>query len=178
MGVDTKLTLPGNVRVQDVAKVMGVLAGLKPEQYSIAGSKGVFVRVDGATVGTTHSAYMAEIELSAPDGHTLIDGERSHSVLYFFEDEGGRRLLMPKSTPFWIAVCRGLADFFGGMVDYNDCDDRSVNYRVKFKSNTENQPRTDEPWDEFHLRILNLTPLTKDDLVEMSEFASYQVGLG
>jgi hypothetical protein len=177
MGVDTRLTLPGNVRVDDVADVMGVLAGLKPEQYEIDRSGGVFVRVPGVSVQTTSIATMVEIDLKVSGGHTLVDGQPHHTVPYFFENVGGRRLLLPRATPFWIAVCRGLADFFGGSVDYSDCDSRAVDYRVNFKRDAENHPTNGEPWDEFYRRILNLTPLTKGDLRAVAQFASYSIGL-
>ena len=37
--------------------------------------------------------------------------------------------MSPPSTAFWIAIGKGLVDFFGGKLDYNDCDEKDVDYR-------------------------------------------------
>ncbi len=37
-------------------------------------------------------------------------------------------MLLPRSTSFWLSVGKGLIDFFGGKMDYNDSDDIEINY--------------------------------------------------
>src|SRR5581483_9606267 len=128
MSVDCHITLPDNVRVDNVADVIGIAAGLKPVwEYSDNGKhkwvkvRGVEARSSGVVPG------MALISIRST-GHLLVDGEDQHSGYYHFEACHDGRLLSVTSTAFWIAVGHRLVDFFGGSIDYQDCDDVEVNY--------------------------------------------------
>ncbi len=157
MGVDIRCVLPGNVRVDDVAKVIGIAVGLKPEyrKFNMGNSDGGATYVDGITVNAAGSVDTVQIN---------FDGRYA---LYFFEPDIaiGKRLFYPKSTPFWIAACKRLVDFFGGTIDYNDCDEKAVDYRVKAKSNSENCPSDDEPWETFQQRLLTVPRIHKSEMV-------------
>lgn len=171
MGIDIRITLPGDVRVDDVARVMGVLAGLPAEQYSLGSSPSIFVRVKRATVENTTFPDMAQIVLSGQ----MVDGDIAHFVNWHFEGNGFDRICFPPSTAFWIAVSRGLVDFFGGKVDYQDCDESEVDYQRDYHLSLVSNCPTDGPeWDAFETRILNLTPITAEGLEEARTFAAYK----
>ena len=174
MGVNCRLLLPGNVRVDDVAMVLGKLAGLPAEEYSL-GSGSVHCRVNGASVVQTGAVTMVEIQLfSPPSVRHLVDGDTSHTAYYHFESgHGSSRLMMPPSTSFWIAACRGLCDFFGGKLDHKDCDDIELDYEVRAKSDVANQPGDGEPYNRLSRRIIDLPALTKDEIERWRETSAY-----
>jgi hypothetical protein len=182
MGVDTCIYLEGDVKVQDVAEVIGIFAGLKPYRYDhddAWGNKDCWwTKVDGVEV-KAGIVSCAEIIITAPEGETLVDGEESHWVLYHFEPsdkESYMRLVMPRSTPFWIAVGKKLVKFFGGKMDYNDCDEKRVDYRAK-KPRRVNCPQDGKEWEDFQTEMLNLKPVTVADLKAAQKYAAYEVPL-
>jgi hypothetical protein len=167
MGVDARITFMPDVRVKDAAMVMGVLAGLTPERYSLGRDDAVFVKVPGVTVKPTMIPEMAEISLAG----RMVDGEADHTAYWHFESADGTSLCAPRSTPFWIAVAHGLVDFFGGSIDYQDCDGGGAD--IRRDSPFFNHPTDGAAWDEFQLRILNLAPLTRQDLYDAMPVAAY-----
>lgn len=171
MGVDSRITLPGNVRVQDVADIIGILGGLEPKKRYFD-DKSFHVTVPGVKITPTHAPYVVEIQLTSEDGVYLIDGEYYHSVLYFFEHQGTDKLMNPPSTAFWISIGRRLVDFFGGKIDYNDCDNVKNDYSVPYKSDKENQQSSTD-YHEFQERIISISPLTEEDLDEAEKLAAY-----
>jgi hypothetical protein len=170
MGVDCKIMLPDNVRVKDVAKVIGIAAGLLPKWDGSHGAK--WVEVPGADVKTTSIPEMAVINL---DGGHLIDGESKHFVFYHFESSRGGRLMGPRSTAFWLAVAHRLVDFFGGVIDYQDCDSQYCDYGSAANTREENSPEDDEEWVRFQERLFNVKPITKDELLHYNELAAYKM---
>ncbi len=156
MGVDCRIILPHNVRVDDVVKVIGIAAGFKPEL--IHETWGSYVKVAGVKIENTSVPSMCQIN---------FDGR---FVYYHFEAENGKgRLLNPKSTDFWIAIGRRLVDFFGGELDYSDCDIDDVDYARKSKGNNLNCPSNGKPWMSFQNRLMEIKP------IHISEMSS---GLG
>ena len=172
MGVDIRLTLPGDVRVKDAAQVMGVLAGLPVEQVAIGSSPAIFVEVRGISIEGTMFPETAKISLDGP----MVDGAINHFVHWYFEgDRGFERVCLPPSTAFWIAIARGLIDFFGGKVDYQDCYESEVDYEgPAYPFRESNCPTDGELWDVFQKRILDLVPLTAEDLNAVRSFAAYK----
>lgn len=170
MSVNCRILLSGDVRLQDVATVMGLLAGLPAESRSLENRGGTYsyVRVSGVGVSGTYSPEMAQILLKGP----MVDGDTQHSVYYHFEPSGGvGRALMPVSTAFWIAIGKGLVDFFGGTVDYADCDDVRVNYERPPQGS--NCPEDGRVWQAFEDRIKAVQPLTKKDLARNVKNSGY-----
>ncbi len=95
-------------------------------------------------------------------------------VLYHYEpSEIDGRLLMPPSTCWWIAVGRRLVDFFGGALDYNDCDDKDINFRRPKKSRKMNAPEDGKPWYAFQERMLIVKPITEKEIQAMVKHAAY-----
>lgn len=152
MSIDLNLRLPPNVRVRDVAKVIGKLLGAPARQ-----SEGYYVDVEG---------YYVDVE-----------GVKVDSIwpLYHFE-HGNWRLIILRSTPKHIALARAIADFFGGEVDYSDVEASrggGGDYVVPSKSDEENHPTDGEPWYSLQNRILTLKPLSKKSVEACKGFAAY-----
>lgn len=174
MGVDCQIKLPDNVSIRYVSKVLGVLAGCPPKK-----SEEGFVDVHDARPsrllfdGIEGCANIVAENISG-DALKTRGGESTLIVLYHFEPTGGGRLLMPRSTAFWIAIGKGLVDFFGGRLVYADCDG-TVFYDVKQKSDDENHPEDDDAFWNLQERVFNLKPLTMKDFIDADKHAAYKL---
>lgn len=170
MGVDCKITLPANVRIDDVAKVIGISAGCPKEKRPLGPSY-----PNSFSIHVKNIAY--DILQTMPQAPTIVinqdcvDGLKHH-VMFFFEYKG-KRLLNPRSTAFWIAVAHRLVDFFGGSIDYRDCDDVEVDYERPEKSNAENCPEGGNDWDVFQERLWALEPMTTEEMKRFEAVAAY-----
>lgn len=168
MGTDCKIRLPTDVRVGDVAKVMGILSGLKAERMPLDRTS-YAVRVPGASVAPSSIPECCYVNLNGK----LVRGDGVAQAFYHFEPSGGvGRLLMPRSTAFWICIGRGLVKFFGGSVDYNDCDNKAVDFRAK-KPRKRNNPENDKEWHDFQDAMLAVKPITKSQLHLADKLAAY-----
>lgn len=180
MGVDCCIYLPSDARLRDIATVMGIASGAVPEKH-------ILDNTDGAW--SCHIPKEA-VEIQAPDCEILVmcpnlfiriptpDGEKNHHVMFHSEASGTHglyNLLMPRSTPFWIAMGLKLVKFFGGWIDYNDCDSEGKD--VEFKKPREwNDPEDNKEWADFQQDLMEVTPLTRKDLEDVRHLASYDVG--
>lgn len=155
MGVDTRISLPPNVRVQDVASVVGALAGLTGSLGSGAGVRGIETVPQMCRIG-------------------LWRADRCFATFNFhFEGYGGRRAVVGRSTAFNIAMGRALVDFFGGWVDYSDSDDEDEDYVVQDKPDPENCPEDGAEWDDLQRRIASVKPLTSAEIKVWAPCAAY-----
>ncbi len=170
MGVDTRIILPPDARIQDVANVMGIFAGLKPER-EILSQGSMYVKVPGVKVaGLETLPECANIILEGD----MVDGENGHHILWHWEfSENVGHLLMPRSTAFWIAIGERLVDFFGGDVDYNDCDSIEVDYHRT--SDYKNNPSDGDPWNAHQERIWNCKSITYEDMVSVDHHSAYRM---
>jgi len=176
MGVDTRILLPADVRVRDVASVIGILAGL-PKTREV-GSRGElkWVQVDGVKVEPMEGIPEAcRITLRIPPHWgSMMDREDAHDVMFHFEpDTEDGRLMIPPSTPFWIAVGTKLCGFFGGKIDFDDCDSNEWDRRFR-KPRPTNRPNDGLPWARFQQEMFDLAPVTTADLKRAYEKASYK----
>jgi len=67
-----------------------------------------------------------------------------------------------------------LVDFFGGRMDYQDCDDSYEDYTKWPKSSRHNRPQDGKPWQNFQKRMEAVKPLTKEELETFDCFAAYK----
>lgn len=153
MSSSCDIILPGNIRIKDVANVVGIAAGFKPYKKNIS-KDGWATYVDGVTIKTEHSPGLASFN---------FDGR---FVLYHFEssDYPGCRLLNPSSTSFWSMIGHRLVDFFGGRVKYDDTTEDRFDYQVMPKQDSLNCPTGNNEWYVFQQRMLDVEPITIDDL--------------
>jgi hypothetical protein len=177
MGVNARITLPAAARLRDVADVMGALAGhvMTKQPFS--------QKSDGWSAGRPRGAKGIRIEpckamvewvlifLDNTADVQLPDGQCSHYVMYHFEGgKNGERLMLPPSTEFWIAIGKGLVDFFGGSIDYNDCDDVAVDYEQTAREDI--HAETDDGWYSLQNRKLAVCALTQSDLKYCRDLAA------
>ena len=172
MGVNTYITLPGDVRLRDVADVIGICAGLKPKWTTLSGGARA-VSVDGVSTRSCDAVpECAEIDLVG----RMIDGERMHNVMFHFEfGEGTDKGLLPRATPFWIAIGVRLVNFFGGEIDFADCDDDGRDHAA-LKPRATNRPSDGEPWQEMENAMYAVTPITETEYRAALQFAAYEGG--
>ena len=169
MGVDCKISLPQEARVSNVAEVIGILLGKKVTLNTPANSSQKYTSADVEGVKVTSAVGVvscANIDIENTD-------QGSRHFLYHFEwtrgtsedgehNMGHGRGLMPKSTARNIAMGIGLVKFFGGQVDFNDCDDIDCNFkRPKQRDITACNRKA---WENFQKRIARLKPLTYDEI--------------
>jgi len=161
MGIDTHIYLPNDVRLHDVAQIMGLLAGCKRsnEKYRI---------VEGVTYRMVPSIpEMPIIHLENENG--LIDGAKVHEAYYHFEmDDANYRLIGVRPTRFWIAIGYKLIEFFGGHIDINDCDNKECNKRFK-NPRKHNNPDDGKPYEDFEKAMRDIEPLTDKDLANIKD---------
>ncbi len=172
MGVDCGINLPDNVRVKDVAYVIGIASGLKVEwEPCFPDKNNSWLRVPGAEVKATNIIEMAEVFVRGD----LVDGQDVHFCYYHFESSDGGRSLNPRSTAYWLAIAHRLVDFFGGSIDYQDCDDVAVDYDKPGNSRDLNSPEDgDEYWD-FYKRLAAIKPITQEELRHYDKLAAYKI---
>jgi len=99
----------------------------------------------------THSPTMVEIIIPK----NKFD-KQSHNGSWFYESEvDNTRFLMGGNNDFWRKIGTELARFFGGYVDYNDCD--LVDKDVEFpKPRRTNNTHLDEDFDKMRDDLLKL----------------------
>ena len=176
MGIDTNIYLAPNVRAKDVSQLIGVLVGAKHNGPSIGPvlerdergqSKDVFFKVDGVKVEPCHStlptcAYVTIQHLN--EAAAEVRGCTAIQWMYHFEcNRKGMRLMMPRMCNSSIVIGRRLVDFFGGEVDYNDCDAVKVDYSQPWKSDAENCPEDGEEYWNLYRRMAAEKPITKEE---------------
>jgi len=177
MGVDTRILLPEDVRVGNVAQVIGILAGLPKTWVTSNNGSCKWIKVDGVKVESLENMpATCRIILNIPDHWgRLVDKEQVHHTLFHFEPDmkKGGRLMIPPSTPFWIAVGIGLCKFFGGQIDFNDCDSKGWDRQFR-KPRPTNSPNVGRPWDNFQQAMFDLKPVTTADMKFANKKASYK----
>lgn len=181
MGVNCRIHLPDSCRVDVVANVMGALAGLPVTRHPLnspSHPRAWSAHVEGAVVSNTNTPSMARIMLTATGDRKLFDGEPLHHTFYHFESSWGQhggRVMLPRSFAFWIAIGRRLVDFFGGVLDYQDCDDSEMDYVGLDKGRKMNSPETGKPWQNLQERIAAIVPITKAEWRACDVFAAYKI---
>lgn len=156
MGVDCVITLPERTRARDVARVIGVLAGLPAELKKFDSCDSFYLDVQGIKLQPASVAECAEIVWTDP-----VSGDGRY-VLYHFEPEHGGRLMLPRSTPFWCAVAVKLVTLFGGSVDFQDCDDVEIDFQASINPLISASDGLE--WEQWHKAMLDVGPLTAADI--------------
>lgn len=173
MGVDCRIHLPESVTLYNVAKVIGAVTGCPMKKVPLTGPADPRWYVEVPTVTETTSVPgMACLRIL----HPTVDGEPNHFVFYHFECDTGGRLLMPRSTAFWIAVGCRLVSFFGGHIDFQDCDDEDRDLEFPDLGRQMNSPQDGHAWQQFQERVFALKPITEDDWRACDRFAAHKIG--
>lgn len=166
MGVDTRISLPNQVTIHDVANAIGVLFGCPSEEYPSHGH--VFWRVPAVLLQSSSVIGCASIRVDTP-----TQGPRS--FLYHFEGDGPEpfgRTLLPRATAVNIALCKRLVGIFGGVVDFNDSDSEDYDY---FRPTPTYVGATGgDPWVALQDAIFQASPLTDGEVAVCEPFAAYK----
>jgi len=175
MGVDTRIYLPKDVRLQDVADVIGILSGLPKEKKKLRDDRGDdswYVKVKGVSVeGLKNVPEAPMIYLKGK----LADDSEGTSVMFHYEGGSERDYIsiIPRSTPFWLAIGTHLCTFFGGKIDFQDCDE--TDWDIKYpRPRRDNSPSDGTFWQDFQQEKWNLTPITKADIKIITPHAAYK----
>ena len=165
MGVDVKVTLPPDTRLQDVADAIARLAGYPCTRHSIGENGQWALHQKEVTAKGSIIPQMAYINWAWA-------GE-PRSWAYHFEGKGGTRLLISRSRAVNIAVAKRLVDIFGGAADYNDSDGVDVDYHAP-KPRPANDPEDGVAWQQLQQDLLDISPLTKQEVAQYQTVASYK----
>lgn len=184
MGVDTKVYLPPNTRLDTVNDVICRLLDAPMEKWFLGDSH------PGAWAahpkkGVVKTRIYKEIPTLAGVTITKIDyslyGQKAMGFSYHFEfggprkgkNNGGSRGIMMRAYAVNIAIFKRLADFFGGTVDYCDCDSKENDYVVPHRTDNENCPEDGKPWQALQQRIWDVQKLTQSEIDACEKYASY-----
>ena len=168
MGVDCRITLPDKVRIRDVADVIGMLLGQKWELAPLDSHGSKHLKVEGVSVRNSSVDACADIFV----------GDRR--FFYHFEWSGGSfgnrdihcgRGLILRSTAENIALAVALVQFFGGFVDFQDCDESDCDFA--WPEQPDIRPNDGEAWERFQQRMAAVRPLTKADIAKYKSVAAY-----
>lgn len=177
MGVDCHIWLPGNAHSSDVANVIGKLLGQASSRMPLNSSRddSWAIQVEGVkVVGNVDIPSMATIRLDR-------EGEVIDCFFFHFEasshtkHEGVAwgRSMNPRSNALSIAMAQKLVDFFGGYLDYQDCDDDEFDYKVMPRSDQDNTPQDGNAWAAMQLRVEAVEKLAFEDIEACIPLAAY-----
>jgi len=170
MGESCNIYLSADVRINDVINVIGILLGQKKNKNYIEkfwACDVEDVKEYGATNITSENASKENIHLRNYDTvPTMLEvvirknkiDKQPHTAYYHFETNNGMRLLCGGNSDFWHKVGKGLVEFFGGWVDYNDCDSIEKDFEAE-KPRGSNHGESDEEFDAFQNDLWNLKPI-------------------
>lgn len=164
MGANCKIILPANVRMRDVLAVIGIAVGYEAKVSTLSSG--------GLSIDMPHDGPRFELADSRSNdfGYIKFDGRQGYwSYEPDYDDAIGKRFFGPTSTAFWCLVGKRLVDFFGGSIDYNDCEGDGPDYKVRERTNKQNYPKDNPEWDVFYHRLLAVEPITQEEMAEFTE---------
>lgn len=153
----TVVRLPKDVCVGDVATVIGLLLGNKRIQNPI-GIGGWFT----SAVGTEVKALLPDLP-TCPHISIALPGRRRFDVMFHYEFDAQRYGLMLPYKSDSIALARRLVEFFGGEVDYNDCDSKLRDYACGTPRDS-NFVEDGKAWQEFQHAMYDIRPITQQEI--------------
>lgn len=181
MGCNVNIYLPPDVHGRDAVKVIGILAGLKPVRKNFDRGDGTYVEVPESNEMASSVEGMSELTIRAPKGSTLVDGDEQHNTSFHYSSRRNGKvfnLAMPTATPFWCAIGKSLVVWFGGVVQYNDCDvEKAPNvFRSRRFCPTDKYGLLSEDgksWELYRDELMKIRPLTSLELKRGRKVAAY-----
>ena len=168
MGCDCNIYLQGDALSHDVMSVLGIILGFEKTQESFNhSSKFDHVVVKdvayGYSDGNNHKIF-AKAGFSTPQYFTIeilnnpLDKEW-HMLSCHFEYK--HLLLSGGSSNFWKTVGTELVKFFGGYIDYNDCDTYDMDFSALCPRIEGNRHENDPEFHLFQEELWKLQPIKK-----------------
>lgn len=181
MGCNTDIYLPTDAHGRDVVKVIGIFAGLKAVRKNFDRGGGTYVEVEGANETPSTVEGMSDLTIRASKGKTLVDGDGQHYCTFHYSARRNGKvfnLAMPTATPFWCAIGKSLIEWFGGVVQYNDCgSEKAPNvFRRKRYCPVDKYgllPDDGAAWERYQDELMQLRPLTSLELKRGRKVAAY-----
>ena len=178
MGVDANLYLPADIDPRFVSEVAGILMGARKVRTGF-----------GVDVNPTKNTPSTEFELrecgvksmpqmcyiGAYSFHWCSRPHHADGPKKKFKDKVVNCMLA-RSNATTIALFRGLAKTFGGIVVTNDCDDDEFEEYSRPKATKDEQglqPEDDPYWQPFQDHLFAVEPITAEDLIEANEDSAY-----
>ena len=163
MGCSTKIYLPPNVRIQDVATVIGILSGdEKKKKYFNEKSlqNEFYVTVNNVKFSNCPShPECAWINIKCQG--SVLEITYQASGFWMFENDifPGWKYLSFGSREYSIKIVKALMEFFGGMADYNDCEGNQMDIEVEPKPDSFNYHKENKDYEAFQEALWNLKPI-------------------
>jgi hypothetical protein len=149
MGVDSKICLPGNVRLNTVCDVVSVLLAAPVSKTPLKGSNegAWYARPgDGVVKFQVYKQVPCMTSVTIDDIDPRITGNKAYGFGYHFEfDKGSCRGIIQRAWACNIVLFKRLADFFGGIVDYNDCDNVEEELQSQVQERRHELPSNRQP---------------------------------
>lgn len=161
MASSAKLSLPPNVQVRLVATVAGLCMGRKANLVEVD-KAGSYVEADGVTVTLCGVVGLADINIPSPD--PAVWDEPTLLVYHFESDPDGRRIVTAPSEARYLALFTKLVNFFGGRLDYDDCDRVECDLEMMDRTNRANAPVSDVDYAILQERLLAIEPVEAKDI--------------
>ena len=169
MSENCNIYLPNDVRFDDVCSVIGILLGHErngvalDDEHSYCHVSDVSSRLvmenrkdkyrpNIWVRGTSIPGYIIIMIKDNPIDHEFHEGG------FHYEASDNMRLISGGNNDFWHQVGKGLVEFFGGYVDYNDCDDIRWDFDSEGMREI-NNPENDLAWDLFQTDLFELLSL-------------------
>ena len=157
MSVNTHILLPNEARPKDVLLVLGILCGKKATMEPLGNSRHVVV--EGVKLRACENQFGC--------GYLTVDGvcslfcianTQSGQVGQDYHSKTGFWISCPWDD-FYQRLGVEIVKFFGGEVDFNDCDDTDVNFAWPVQSDI--MACNGEAWDHLHQRIFAVKPISR-----------------
>jgi len=168
MGCDCNIYLQGDALSHDIMSVLGILLGFEKTKESFSHRLefdyvGVKDVAYGYSDGNNHKIF-AKAGLSTPQHFTIeilnnpLDKEW-HMLNCHFQYK--QLLLSGGSSNFWKTVGTELVKFFGGYIDYNDCDETEKDFSAPCPRIEGNTHEDDPAFHSFQEELWLLKPIKK-----------------
>ena len=167
MGCDCNIYLQGDALSHDIMSVLGILLGFEKTQESFDySSKFDHVVVkDVAYAYSDRDHYKIFAQSGSCPEHFLIEilenplDKEWHMLHCHFQPK--YLLLSGGSSNFWKTVGIELIKFFGGYIDYNDCDTYDMNFSAVCPRIKGNRHENDPEFHLFQEELWALQPIKK-----------------
>jgi hypothetical protein len=173
MGTDCRVYLYPSAKIDDVAKVMGALAGCEVASKMIGGTHGKPFPVTEVKEAEAVVSTMPEMSCIRITGGKAK--EWGLWPYWHWEPDRppfrGARLIMMRSTAQKVALAKRLVDFFGGVVDYNDCDSSDNDYSKPERKGMDKS--INKNFHALQAAMLEVKPVTEKEIKAAAKWAAY-----
>lgn len=153
MGVDLVITLPPHAAADEVADLMGIFLGKAAKLVPLSGGgDAVSCRVEGVSVTALGRGLEGSLDIR-------VDGFGRVAMYQLDSSSFGERYLIFRAGSEGVeALALALVDWFGGRVDYNDCDGIDADHVARYPK-WPFVPHDGEQWDRYQRDKAALKPI-------------------